>query len=190
MRRRRRIVERAGADRDTERLGDPRFEFLQIGARHRAADAREIGGDLAADVAAIEIVEAGLDEMLKRGGEGGLLELGPRLRRLAVNQERLQKARRGFQFGIFLGGEPRLARRHRVALAGALDGGCKQHMQRQLGARAFPRLRLGSFEREHPSRHRARHGERGERPARRDFVVAGVAIKLRASLFRRRGPRP
>ena len=179
LRRRRRVVERAGSDLDAERLGDPRLVFLQIGARHRAADALQVGGDLAADIAAIEIVEAGLGEMLERGGEGGLLELGSRLRRLAVNQERLQKARRGFELGVFFDREARLARRDDVALAGALDGGFKQHVQRQLGVRAFAGLRLGGLEREHPSRHRARHGERGERAARRNLVVAGVAIKPR-----------
>src|SRR5450759_2713826 len=39
LRRRRRVVERAGLDLDAQRLGNPRLVFLQIGARHRAADA-------------------------------------------------------------------------------------------------------------------------------------------------------
>ena len=65
LRRRRRIVKRAGLDRDAERLGDRGLEFFQIGASHRAADARQIGGNLAADVTAIEILEPGLGEMIK-----------------------------------------------------------------------------------------------------------------------------
>ena len=48
-----------------------RVKLLQIGARHRAADALQIGGDLAADIAAIEIVEPGGAELFERGGEGG-----------------------------------------------------------------------------------------------------------------------
>ena len=69
LRRRRRVVERAGLRSHAERLGDLASIVLQIGARHRAADALEIGGDLAPDVAAIEIVEPGMGEMLERGGE-------------------------------------------------------------------------------------------------------------------------
>ena len=59
--------------RDAERLGDGGFEFLQIGARHRTADAFQIGGDFAADVATIEIVEAGMAEMFECVGELRLL---------------------------------------------------------------------------------------------------------------------
>ena len=43
------------------------------------------------------------------------------------------------------------------------------------------RLRLRGFERQHPAADRARHGERRERPARRDRFV--VAIKLRRRLL-------
>ena len=91
LRRRRRIVERAGADRDAERLGDARVVFLEIGARHRAADALQIGGDLAADIAAIEIVEPGIGEMFERGGEGGLLERAPTSGALPSTRNALRK---------------------------------------------------------------------------------------------------
>ena len=69
LRRRRRIVERAGLRRDAERLSDGRAIFFQIGARHRAADALEIGGNLAPDIAAIEIVKPGMGELLERRGK-------------------------------------------------------------------------------------------------------------------------
>ena len=46
---------------------------LQIVAGDGTADAFQVCGDLAADVAAIEIVEPGLRQMRKRRGEGFLL---------------------------------------------------------------------------------------------------------------------
>ena len=85
MRRRWRIVERAGLDRDAERLGNLGSKFFQIGARHRAADTFEIGGDLAANIAAVEIVEPGLCEMVEGRGESGLFEARAHFRRLAVD---------------------------------------------------------------------------------------------------------
>ena len=172
LRGRRGVVEGGGSERDAQRVGQSRAVLREILSRHRAADSLEIGGELVADIAAIEIVEPGLAEMFERGGEGGLLELRARLRRFAVEQKGLHEAGRGFQFGVFLNRQPRLAARHAVAFARAFNGGLKQHMQRQLGARAFAGLRLGGLAREHPPCHRARHGERGERPARRNgFVV-------------------
>ena len=176
MRRRRRIVERAGANARAERIGNPCFVFVQIGTRHRAADALEIGGDLAADVAAIKIAQAGIGELIERRGERGLLELAARFRRFAAGEEGLHKARRGFQFGIFVDRERRLAARDRVALARMFDGGLQQYMQRQ--PRILARLRFGRLESECPARHRARHRERGKRAARRNLVLTMVAIEL------------
>ena len=85
---------------DIERMQDvlkswlTRIRNFQIGARHRTADALQIGGDLAADVAAIEVVEPGLREMLERVGEFALLEPRAGLRRFAVDEEGLHEARR------------------------------------------------------------------------------------------------
>ncbi len=141
LRRRRRIVERAGCDRDAERLGDPGLEFFQIGARHRAADAFQIGGDLAADIAAVEILKPGLCELVERGGEGGLLEPGARLRRFAVDQEGLPEANRVLHLRQFFRRQPRLAARHDVAFARVLDRGHQQHVERQFAAIAPWQLR-------------------------------------------------
>ncbi len=58
-----RVVDRAGRQRDAQRLGQRRPITLQIEARDRAMDAFEIGGDLAPDVAAVKVVEAGLRQM-------------------------------------------------------------------------------------------------------------------------------
>src|SRR6185503_12386348 len=87
LRRRRRVVERSGWYAHGERLGDKGVEFFQVGARHRAADALEIGGDLAPDIAAVEIVEPGAGEMLERGGKRALFDAGAHFWRLAVDQE-------------------------------------------------------------------------------------------------------
>ena len=105
--------------------------LFQIRAGDRRADALQIGSDLAADIAAIEIAEPGFGEMLQRGGEGGLLELGALLRCFAADQKRVEEAGRGFQFCIFVDGQPGLTARHRIALARVPDGGVEQHMQRQ-----------------------------------------------------------
>jgi hypothetical protein len=57
------------------------------------------------------------------------------------------------------------------AAARLLDGCGKQVGDRQATA-----LRLGSFQREHPARDRCRHRERRQRPARRNAIMAGIAI--------------
>ena len=127
-----------------------------------------------------------MGQMLERVGEFCSAWPTARIRRLAVDQKGLEKPRRGLQLGVFLDGEPRLAARHRVALARVLDGGLKQHVERH----AVPPLRLGRLERQHPAADRARHGERGERPARGNLVVAGIAIEAASVALRRRAPRP
>ena len=80
-----RIVEYAGLDRDAERLGNLGFELLQIGARHRAADTFQVGGNLTANIAAVEIVEPGLCELLEGGGESDLFGARAHFRDLAVD---------------------------------------------------------------------------------------------------------
>src|SRR5262249_35950084 len=83
---------------------------FEIGARHRAANAVEIASDLAADIAAVEIVEPGVGEMLERRGERCLLERRAYLGRLAVEQKRWREAGHVFELGELLGGEAGLAR--------------------------------------------------------------------------------
>ena len=75
--------------------------MLEVGARHRAADAFEIGGDLAPDVAAIEIVEPGMGELFERRGERALLQPCAGLGRFAVDEEGLAEAGGVFQLGNF-----------------------------------------------------------------------------------------
>ncbi len=123
--------------------------------------------------------------MVERGGKSRLLEDGALVRRLTVGQKGLHETRRGFQLGIFLAGQRRLAARHRIAFARAPDRGVEQHVQRQPARTfidAFAGLRFGRFQRQHPTGDRARHRQRGERPARRNFVMTGVAIKPRRRL--------
>ena len=141
--RRRRVEHGAGLERDRQRLGERRAAALEIGARHRAADAFEIGGDLAPDIAAIEIVEPGMREMVEGGGKRGLLEGRAGVGRLAVHQERLREARHVLELGKLLGGEPGLAARDEIAFTGVADRGRQQFAERQ--ARA---MRLGNLERQ------------------------------------------
>src|SRR5437899_1945821 len=64
--RRRRVVDRAGVEFHAQWIGDAGVITLQILARHRAADFFQIGRDLAPNVAAIEIIEAGARDMIER----------------------------------------------------------------------------------------------------------------------------
>ena len=147
LRRRRRIVERAGADLDRERLGDIGLEFFEIGARHRAADLFQIGADLAPDIAAIEILKPGFRQMIERRRERALHHGDAGLRRLAVDQERRGEARRVLHLRRFFFGQPRLAARHGVAGARRRDRGREQKIERQFSAMRFRKLK-----RELPSR--------------------------------------
>ena len=60
------VVDRAAGEIGAQRLGDLGLIAVQILARDRAADAFEIGGDFAPDIAAVEIVEAGMGELFER----------------------------------------------------------------------------------------------------------------------------
>ena len=88
LRRRRRVVESAGPRRNTERLIDGRPKAFQIASRHRAADAVEIGGNLAPDVATVEIVQPRARKMLKRCGKRGLLEHRTDIGHFVLEEER------------------------------------------------------------------------------------------------------
>ena len=84
LRRRVGVVDRAGGQLDLQRLGERGAIARQVLARDRAADAVKVGRDLAPDVAAIKIVEAGMGEMRQRFGERFLLQGGADRRRFAV----------------------------------------------------------------------------------------------------------
>ena len=63
LRRRRKVEELGVAPAQGERYALPRAVGFEIGAGDRGAEAFEIRGDLAADIAAVEIVEPGMDEL-------------------------------------------------------------------------------------------------------------------------------
>jgi hypothetical protein len=65
--RRRRVEQGAGAHRDRERLVHNSAIVRKIGAAHWAADRGKIRGDLPCHIAAVEIVQAGMSEMVERG---------------------------------------------------------------------------------------------------------------------------
>jgi hypothetical protein len=75
-----------------------------------------------------------------------------------------------------------LAARDLIAVAGVARGVAQQHIERQPAAVGFCGL-----QRQHPAADGARHGECGERPARRNGLV--VAIKLRPRVAARRAGR-
>src|SRR5262249_56383265 len=109
LRRRRSVEHVAGAEREREQLDERGAAAFEIGARHWAADTVEIAGDLATDVAAVEIVEPGMGEMVERRGERCLLERRARIGRLAIEQECRREAGLIFEFGKPVGRDPRLA---------------------------------------------------------------------------------
>ncbi len=146
---------------------------LEIGAGDRAAGALEVGGDLAADIAAVIIVEPGAGELFQRVGEALTAQHRAGGGDLAVRlQEGGGEARHVLQLGELLGGEAVLRAGDGDAGAGMADGGLQQPAQRQAPAEGFRRL-----QRQHPAADLAGHGERGERAARRDHVMAAVAIE-------------
>ena len=147
----------------------------KIGARHRATGAIEIGGDLAPDIAAIEIVETGMRKMIERRSKRRLFEGLPDLRRLAVAQEHLCEARHILELGELLGRELRLAAGDDIAFRAGADRG-----RQEFGQRNASTMHLGGFEGQHPARNRARHGECRERTARRDRFI--FAIEVRTSV--------
>ncbi len=93
-----------------------------------AADAFEVGGDFVPDIAAVEILKAGMRELIERLGELLLRELRPDLRRLAVDQECLAETNRLVHFRQIAGRERGLAARHRIALTGTADRSFEQHV--------------------------------------------------------------
>ena len=99
MRRRIGVVDRPGGQFDLQRLGQIRLIPGQILARDWAADAVEIGRQLAADVAAVKIVQTVEGEMPERRGERLLRHRGAGGRRLSVHQERIGEARRRRELG-------------------------------------------------------------------------------------------
>src|SRR6185312_7768760 len=126
-------------------------------ARHRAADALEIRGDLAADVATIKIVETGMRELFKGCGEIRLFQPCADLRHLAVDEEGFTKADRLVHLRQLRGGELGLAAADHVALAGTLDSSAEQNIERQLAAPSLAGLRARSFGRQRPAGDRTRH---------------------------------
>ena len=81
------VVDRACRQIEPQRFAKRRFIVGQIGARYRAADLIEIGRHLAADVAAVEVIEALEREVPQRRGECLLSHRAAFGRRLAVAQK-------------------------------------------------------------------------------------------------------
>ncbi len=162
------------SSRDRQRLGERGAAAGEVGTGDRAADAREVAGDLASDVAAVEIVEPGMGEMIQRRGQRRLPERLAGIGRLAVDQECRREAGRVLELGELFRREAGLTAADDVAAARVADRGGQQ-----VGERQTPAVRLCNFERQHPTRDRARHRERRERTARRDRFEVAVELARR-----------
>ncbi len=174
LRGRRRVVERARRQRQRERLAQLGAIVLEVAPRDRAADALEVGGDLAADVAAIEVVEPGVGEVVERVGERALAEHRAFGGRLAVDEERRGEAGYVLELRELVSGEARLAARHRNAVARVTDRRREQPLERHPAAECARRL-----VRQRPAADRTGHRERRERPARRDRLMLAIEIAPR-----------
>ena len=131
------VVDHAYRQIDAQRFGNPGLIARQVVPGDGAADAFKIGRDLTPDVAAIEIVEAGIGEMRQRPCELFLLQSGPGRRHFAVNQKRRGEARHRRQIVKVLPRQPLLASRHPVTVAGMAERIGQKHFERQRAAAAF-----------------------------------------------------
>ena len=145
----------------------------EVGARHRAAEFLEIGGDGGSDVAAIEIGEAGMDEMLERVGELPLAQPRAGFGRLAVDEEMGREARNRLQF-------VEVARRHLGLRPGDDDplAGAGKGIAEQVAPRQPPAEGAGGLARRLPAGYRAGDRERRIGAAIGQPVVAAAGIVL------------
>ena len=134
--------------------------------------ALQIGRDLAGDVAFVEIVEAGMRELLERRPQGRLAHRFTERQRLAVGHELRRKAGRLGQRHDVARFGPCLRRRRRGCLRGR--GGSRPG---SAWAAAAGRRAIAPRPARAPSRRNgAGDGERGEGATGRDRVVAELAI--------------
>ena len=185
LRRRRRVVDRAGVELDAQRLGDARADSAsdpraspgcrsvpdrrRSRGRHRRdrnRRARRAPDDRASTASALclSVVPA----------SGGL----PSGRNVSA------KPGTSFSSASFSAVSRAWLLGHHIAVARLADRGVQQHVERQPCRR--PRLRR--LERQHPAADRARHGERGERPARGDRLVLAIKLRRGARAGRARPP--
>src|SRR5262249_35852025 len=104
LRRWRRIVEDTRLRLNAERLIDHRAMAFQIGSRHGAVDAFEIGRDLASNIATIKIVESGMGELAEGRGKRCLLQPRADLGDFAVEQKCVLEANGFVHFRKLFGG--------------------------------------------------------------------------------------
>jgi hypothetical protein len=161
----------ARIEHDGERLGQRGAAAFEVGASDRAADAFEIRGDLAADVAAIEVAEASVGEVVERCRERDLSEPGAHGRGLALDQKDIGKAGHILELRKLLGRDVGLAARDDCALFRVRDGG-----REQIGQLHASAVGAGHLKRQRPTGDGAGHGQRRQRTAWWNRFV--VAVKL------------
>ena len=138
---------------------------FEVGAGHRRAEPLQVGGDLAGDVAAVEVVEPRMDELGQGIGELGLRPDRPRRVGLALVQVGRREVRRVVQRVEFLRHVARLRRRDRAALAGVADRIRQDRVEGQPTAEG-----TGHVEGEAPAADRSGDRHRGIRAAGGDRV--------------------
>ena len=181
LRRWRHVEEGDAVERKRQRRRLARLVPGEVGAGDRALEPFEVGGDLARDVAAVIVVEAGLGETVERVGEPRLTEDRVFLRRLAVDQKEIGEARHVLQLVEVLARHAGLRAGDRDAVSRPADRVGEKIAPRQ--APAEGRRDLG---RHLPAGNRPGDGQCRVRPARRDRVIALGAV----ALDRRQRPRP
>ena len=158
---------------EAERLAPLRLVGPQILARNGAADLVEIGCDLAGDVAAIEILEAGARQLLEGGGQRRKPADDARLGVVAVDEIGRGEIRLRREIGGIARAGARLAGRDRDAVARVADRVGEQIRQRQARAHGG-----GEFMGEHPAADGAGHGQGGVGAAGGDDVDLKRAVAL------------
>ncbi len=147
---------------------------FEIGPRNRTAKPFKVIRDLASDVAAIEVIETGMPEVVEHGGERRLLQYPARIRRLALDEKCLCEAGHMFELEKLFRCKARLAAAHGVAFARVTY--C---LGEKIGERDSPAISVPCFERETPTRDCTGSRKRCERPARRNGFMLAVELTPR-----------
>ena len=132
----------------------------QVIERDRAAQARQVGGDAAGEIAAIEIVEPRFAQLMQRGGQAWLNQAFAGHRHTPAGQEDVGEAGLMRQFVPLGTDRPIQAGGDRHTSYCIVDRVGEQARERHL-ATQLPCLTEGQF----PARYRSGYGQGGQRAA-------------------------
>ena len=163
---RRMVVKRCLVEPRLQGLAPMGPETGQIPARHKTVQFGKIGGNLAGHIAAIEIIQSGLGELVERLCQSGQLADLAFLETLVVQHEMAGKMRRGINILCVFDHIIGLAAADRHAFAGMGDGLGQNIAQRQFAADRF-----GQLQRRLPATHRTGNRQRRIGAAQRHAFV-------------------